>query len=148
MGLEWKTKRFNELSVNELYDLLQLRSEVFVVEQNCVYQDVDFKDQKALHLLGVFDGKLIAYARLFNAKDYFENASIGRVVVNSSFRNKSFGNDLIQKAIQAIQINFGQTKVTISAQLYLKKFYEFHGFNCIGEVYLEDNIEHIKMEKQ
>ena len=148
MGLEWKTKRFNELSVNELYDLLQLRSEVFVVEQNCVYQDVDFKDQKALHLLGVFDGKLIAYARLFNAKDYFENASIGRVVVNSSFRNKSFGNDLIQKAIQAIQINFGQTKVTISAQLYLKKFYEFHGFNCIGEVYLEDNIEHIRMEKQ
>ena len=148
MGLEWKTKRFNELSVNELYDLLQLRSEVFVVEQNCVYQDVDFKDQKALHLLGVCDGKLMAYARLFDAKDYFENASIGRVVVNSSFRNKSFGNDLIQKAIQAIQINFGQTKITISAQLYLKKFYEFHGFNCIGEVYLEDNIEHIRMEKQ
>ena len=90
----------------------------------------------------------MAYARLFDAKDYFENASIGRVVVNSSFRNKSFGNDLIQKAIQAIQINFGQTKITISAQLYLKKFYEFHGFNCIGEVYLEDNIEHIIMEKQ
>ena len=81
MELEFKIKRFNELSTSELYQLLQLRSEVFVVEQNCVYQDVDGKDEKALHLLGEIDNKIVAYSRLFKATDYFENASIGRVAI-------------------------------------------------------------------
>jgi ElaA protein len=146
--IKWNIKRFNELSVAELYTLLKLRSEVFVVEQNCVYQDMDDKDQKALHVLGELDGKIIAYSRLFNAKDYFENASIGRVVTSTLYRNKDFGNQLISISIAAIKNYFGETQITISAQLYLKKFYEKHGFIQTSNMYLEDDIEHIEMKKQ
>ena len=81
MKLELKIKRFNELSTSELYQILQLRSEVFVVEQNCVYQDIDAKDEKALHLIGEYRHKIVAYSRIFQANDYFENASIGRVAI-------------------------------------------------------------------
>jgi len=122
MDLKWKIKRFTELSVNELYDLLQLRSEVFVVEQNCVYQDIDGKDRKALHLMGEYDSKIVAYARLFAAGDYFEEASIGRVVVGTQFRDKKWGHELMREAITGIETNFQTKKITISAQLYLQKF--------------------------
>ena len=148
MNLEWKTKRFNELSTAELYNLLQLRSEVFVVEQNCVYQDIDGKDQKALHLIGEFNSKIVAYARLFKAGDYFENASIGRVVVGTDYRDKKWGHELMQHAITEIEEYFNTTKITISAQLYLQKFYESHGFVTTSETYLEDDIPHIEMKKQ
>jgi len=147
MDLQWKIKRFEALSVEELYDLLQLRSEVFVVEQNCVYQDIDGKDRKALHLIGEYDSKVVAYARLFNAGDYFEAASIGRVVVGTQYRDKKWGQELMQQAIAAIEVNFKTTKITISAQLYLKKFYESHGFIATGEMYLEDDIPHIEMKR-
>jgi ElaA protein len=86
MEIQWKIKRFEALSVAELYSVLQLRSEVFVVEQNCVYQDIDGKDVKALHLIGEYDAKIVAYARLFKSGDYFENASIGRVVIAANYR--------------------------------------------------------------
>ena len=145
MNLEWKIKRFEALSIKELYNLLQLRSEVFVVEQNCVYQDIDGKDLKALHLFGEDDGKIVAYSRLFNVGDYFENASIGRVVVAENCRNKSYGHDLMREAISAIENQFQETKITISAQLYLKKFYEEQGFVKSGDMYYEDEIEHIPM---
>jgi len=121
---KWKIKRFNELSLQELYSLLKLRSCVFVVEQNCVYQDIDGKDEKALHLLGEFQGQIVAYARLFNAGDYFDNASIGRVVIHPDFRDKKWGHQMMQEAIAGIEQNFETEKITISAQLYLKKFYE------------------------
>jgi ElaA protein len=147
MDLKWKIKRFEALSVVELYNLLQLRSEVFVVEQNCVYQDVDGKDSKALHLIGEEDGKTIAYARLFKPKDYFEEASIGRVVVKETYREKKLGHILMKEAIQAIKSEFHETKITISAQLYLKKFYESHGFIQTSETYLEDDIPHIQMKR-
>ena len=146
MNLEWKIKRFNELSTAELYNLLQLRSEVFVVEQNCVYQDIDGKDQKALHLIGEFNSKIVAYARLFKAGDYFENASIGRVVVGTDYRDKKWGHELMQHAITGIEEYFNSTKITISAQLYLQKFYESHGFVTTSETYLEDDIPHIEMK--
>jgi ElaA protein len=145
MILQFKTKRFNALSVTELYQLLQLRSEVFVVEQNCVYQDIDGKDEKALHLLGEVDCKIVAYSRIFKANDYFENASIGRVVIAEKFRANKWGHELMQEAIAAIESNFGMQPITISAQLYLKKFYESQGFQQVSEVYLEDGIEHIEM---
>lgn len=145
MRLEFKVKRFNELSVSELYQVLQLRSEVFVVEQNCVYQDIDGKDERALHLLGEMDGKIVAYSRLFKAKDYFDNASIGRVLVAEQFRSQKWGHDLMQNAILAIQNSFGIQPITISAQLYLKQFYENHGFEQVSETYLEDGIPHIEM---
>lgn len=148
MYLEWKIKRFEALSTKELYDLLQLRAEVFIVEQNCVYQDIDGKDEKALHLIGEDNGEIVAYARLFKPHDYFEQASIGRVVVKEHSRSKKLGHILMREAIQVIKTHFDQRKITISAQLYLKKFYESHGFIQTSEMYLEDDIPHIEMKKE
>lgn len=144
---KWRIKRFNELSLQELYSLLKLRSHVFVVEQNCVYQDIDGKDEKALHLLGEFDGQIVAYARLFKAGDYFDNASIGRVVIHPDFRDKKWGHQMMQAAIAGIESNFDTNKITISAQLYLQKFYESHAFVQTSEMYLEDDIPHIEMKR-
>ncbi|HEX8563996.1 MAG TPA: GNAT family N-acetyltransferase [Flavobacterium sp.] len=143
----WKIKRFNELSAAELYDFMRLRSEVFVVEQNCVYQDIDGKDYRALHLIGDFQGKTVGYARLFDSGDYFENASIGRVVVDATFRDRKWGHELVQRAISAIDAYYNKTQITISAQQYLQKFYEQHGFAAVGEIYDEDGIPHIRMER-
>jgi ElaA protein len=147
MDLKWKIKRFEALSVSEVYNLLQLRSEVFVVEQNCVYQDVDGKDGKALHLIGEDNGQTVAYCRLFRPNDYFDEASIGRVVVKQSYREMKLGHLLMKEGIEAVASEFGETKITISAQLYLKKFYESHGFIQTSETYLEDDIPHIEMKR-
>ncbi|ALM49247.1 GNAT family acetyltransferase [Flavobacterium psychrophilum] len=148
MKPQFKIKRFNELSLTELYKTLQLRSEVFVVEQDCVYQDIDGKDEKALHVLGVYDGEIAAYSRLFAPGDYFDNASIGRVVIGEKFRDRKWGHDLIAAGIVAIAENYKTSAITISAQLYLKKFYETHGFVQDGEQYLEDGIPHIRMNRK
>jgi len=145
--IQWKIKRFEALSLQELYSALELRSEVFVVEQNCVYQDIDNKDQKAIHVMGYLNADLVAYARLFDAGDYFEQASIGRVVVSPAHRSKSFGHELMRQAISEVEQHFKTTEITISAQLYLKAFYESHGFVAQGESYLEDDIPHIKMRR-
>ena len=145
--MEFKVKKFKELTTSELYKILQLRSEVFVVEQDCVYQDIDFKDQKALHVLGFKKAKIIAYTRLFNSGEYFDTPSIGRVVIKDTERKFGYGHDLIKESIQAIIDNYKETKITISAQTYLKKFYESHEFIKVGEEYLEDGIPHIKMIK-
>ena len=142
----FKIKVFNELTLSELYEILQLRSEVFVVEQNSIYQDIDFKDQKALHLFGLKEDKIVAYTRLFRPGDYLKNASIGRVVVSSSEREKGIGHALMTTSIKTIKTNFNVEKITISAQKYLKVFYEFHHFYQVGEEYLEDGIPHIKMD--
>ena len=146
--LAFKIKRFNELSLQELYFLLQLRSEVFVVEQNCVYQDVDGKDEKALHVLGFVGQELVAYSRLFDEGYYFEEASIGRVVVREKGRAKKFGHELMKISIETIEKEFNTTKITISAQEYLKKFYETHQFGQTSEMYLEDDIPHIQMKRK
>ena len=143
--MDFKVKNFKELTTSELYEILQLRSEVFVVEQDCVYQDIDFKDQKALHVLGLKDGKIIAYTRLFDSKQYFDTPSIGRVIVKDTERKFGYGHDLIKASIQAIVNNYEKKIITISAQTYLQKFYESHGFKQVGEGYLEDGIPHIKM---
>jgi ElaA protein len=148
MKIQFKTTTFQELTTTELYDILQLRSEVFVVEQNCVYQDIDYKDQKAKHILGYYKQELVAYCRLFDAKQYFENASIGRVIVKEKYRKKNYGNLLIDEAIKEIFTLFNKTEITISAQLYLQKFYEKHGFYTTSSVYLEDEIPHIEMQKK
>ena len=145
--IQFKIKRFNELSTTELYEILQLRSEVFVVEQNCVYQDIDGKDQKAIHVLGYYEGVLAAYSRLFKPKAYFDDSSIGRVIVKASHRDKKLGHDLMKASIGAIKELFQETNITISAQLYLQKFYESHGFAIVGKSYLEDDIPHIEMRK-
>ncbi|RZJ63683.1 MAG: GNAT family N-acetyltransferase [Flavobacterium sp.] len=147
MSIKFEIKRFNELSLLELYQLLQLRSNVFVVEQDCVYPDLDGKDEKAIHLLGMFEGKVAAYCRIFEPGYYFDNASIGRVVIGAQYRDRKWGHILMQEAIAAILEAYNTTSVTISAQLYLKKFYEGHGFVQVGEEYLEDGIPHIRMER-
>ena len=141
-------KRFQELTTNELYEVLQLRSEVFVVEQDCVYQDIDGKDDKALHILGVKDNKIIAYTRCFNKEDYFKEASIGRVVVKEKERKYHYGNEIMKVSIEAIIIRFKTETIKISAQVYLQKFYNQLGFKNVGEEYLEDGIPHIAMLKE
>jgi ElaA protein len=140
-------KRFNELSTHELYAVLQLRAEVFVVEQDCVYQDLDNKDLDAYHVLGVLDTKIVAYARIFKPGDYFLESSIGRIVVKKEFRKFQYGYQLVQNSIQFIENNLQQNKILISAQSYLTKFYNSLGFTQVGEEYLEDGIPHIKMLK-
>jgi ElaA protein len=148
MEIQWKIKSFENLSVTELYDLLRLRSAIFVVEQNCVYLDLDGKDKVALHLLGEFDGIIVAYSRLFKPGISFANASIGRVVVDADYRDRKWGHDLMRESIIGIKYHFGESKITIGAQLYLKKFYESHGFVQTSEMYLEDDIPHIEMKKE
>jgi len=145
--ITWKTMPFTDFTVKELYEVLQLRSEVFVVEQDCVYQDIDFKDQKALHVLGYKNEKLVAYTRVFKRGDYFDEASIGRVVVQQNERKYGYGHDLIKESINVIETQLGTSTIHISAQTYLEKFYSTHGFAKTGEGYLEDGIPHIKMIK-
>jgi len=141
-------KSFTELTSNELYKILQLRSEVFVVEQNCVYQDIDAKDQKALHVIGYKNNNIIAYTRIFKPGDYFLEASIGRVVVKQSERKYNYGHEIVKASIKAIKDNFNETTIKISAQTYLIKFYNSLGFKQIGNEYLEDDIPHIAMIKK
>ena len=139
---------FKDLNIHQLYDVLQLRSEIFVVEQDCVYQDIDGKDDKALHVLGYKNNKLIAYTRLFKAGDYFEDASIGRVVVKENEREHQYGYDIMNVSIEAIKNHFNTTKILLSAQVYLKRFYNNLSFFEVGEEYLEDGIPHIKMLRE
>ena len=147
MSLQFEIKLFNALSVAELYDILLLRAEVFVVEQNCVYQDIDGKDSKALHLIGTVNGKIVAYSRLFAPGDYYDYASIGRVVISPAYRDRKWGHDLMRASIAAAQEHYTTSAITIMAQLYLKRFYESHGFVQEGEPFLEDGIPHIMMHR-
>lgn len=140
-----KVKTFEELTIHELYEVLALRAEVFVVEQDCVYQDIDGKDQKAIHVLGYKNEKLVAYTRCFDQGIYFEEASIGRVIVKQNERKYGYGHDIMKASIEEIEDRFKVTTIKISAQQYLTKFYESHQFKQIGEGYLEDGIPHIAM---
>ena len=138
-------KTFSELTLQQLYDLRQLRSEIFVVEQNCVYQDIDGKDQQAFHILGYKEDLLVAYTRCFPPGIYFKEPAIGRVLVRKSERINSYGHQIMKTSIQALESRFPDTSIKLSAQTYLTAFYESHGFKQIGEGYLEDGIPHIAM---
>ena len=143
--IHWTYKNYNDLTTDELYRILSLRSKVFVVEQNCVYQDLDNKDQKSWHLLGYINNTLVAYARLLPPGLSYAEASIGRVITHPDYRQKGYGIALMQLAIKNANIEFATQKIKISAQCYLIKFYESFGFKILGEEYLEDDIPHIKM---
>jgi ElaA protein len=147
MNQEWVIKTFNDLTPIELYAILRLRSEVFVVEQNCVFLDMDNKDQECHHLMGKLNNRLVAYTRLVPPGHIYEQPSIGRVVTALDVRNSGIGKELIRQSISGIQILYGNTSIKIGAQLYLKRFYESFGFKQISNVYLEDGIEHIYMLK-
>ena len=140
-------KTFSELTTKELYQILQLRSEVFVVEQNCVYQDIDGKDEKAIHIIGVVQNKIVAYTRCFKPDEYFKEASIGRVVVKKNERKLKRGNQIMIHSIKTIEKLFQTKTIIISAQSHLISFYNNLGFYSVGNEYLEDGIPHIEMIK-
>jgi ElaA protein len=141
----WRFLPFNALTTLELYELLQLRSEVFVLEQACAFQDLDGADTEAMHLLGVREGRLAAYARCFAAGLKFAEASIGRVVTHASARGGGIGHVLMKEAIDRLQGHWGPQPIRIGAQARLEKFYRQHGFVQNGEPYIEDGIAHIEM---
>ena len=138
-------KNFQDLSNTEIYQILRLRSEVFVVEQECIYQDIDNKDKKAVHIFLKEKNEIIAYSRVFKEKEYFENPSIGRVVVVNKRRMYGVGKKIMNISIDYIKQNIKAKSIEISAQKYLKKFYSNLGFVKQGEEYLEDNIPHVRM---
>ena len=137
----WEVKEWAELSTSEVENIFSLRSEVFVVEQDCVYQDIDGKDQKAKHVLGKKENDIVAYARIFKPGDYFKEASFGRAVVKKTERGKGVGDELVINCLE----NITEEEIKISAQSYLKGFYGKHGFKAEGKEYLEDGIPHTAM---
>ena len=143
--MEYKIRTFDELSNRELYSILRLRSEIFVVEQNCVYQDLDNKDLNAYHLMAVENGELIGYLRILNKGVSYKEASIGRVVVKKEYRRKKLGLEIINKGIDFIINTMKEKEVRISAQVYAKNLYEKAGFVEVSEEYLEDDIPHVEM---
>ncbi|MEO5891035.1 MAG: GNAT family N-acetyltransferase [Ferruginibacter sp.] len=146
MEPDWRFNSFTELSVAQLYAILQLRNEVFVVEQNCVYQDADNRDEMSIHHMGWIDNILVAYCRILPPGVSYPEASIGRIVTAPGYRHLGYGRKLVEMAVGFTLERFGTRKITISAQLYLEKFYKSLGFVQVSEPYLEDNIPHIKMQ--
>ena len=147
MALTWHLKKFDELSVRELYSILRLRNEVFVIEQNCIYQDTDNIDQDAYHLMGWENNNLVAYTRIIPPANENSEPAIGRVVTAPGERGKGMGRQLMEESIRHVYLLFGNRPIRIGAQVYLRKFYGELGFLPEGEPYLEDGIEHIHMIK-
>ena len=145
MNINWYSKAFNNLTPVELYQIMRLRSEVFVVEQNCVFLDADNKDQQCLHLMGWIENDLVAYTRLAPPGYIYREPSIGRVVTSPSYRKNKIGYALMEKSIEHCRKLFGNAAIKIGAQYYLKNFYASLGFKQISDIYLEDGIEHIYM---
>ncbi len=145
MTIHWYAKAFIDLSPAELYKILQLRSEVFVVEQNCVFLDADNKDEGCIHFMGFVNDALAAYTRLVPRGYIYSEMSIGRVVTSPKHRDKGLGRELMQRSVDLCKQFFGDGPIKIGAQCYLLKFYTALGFKVIGEKYLEDGIEHIHM---
>lgn len=145
-NLRWVTKTFAELTVDELYDVLRLRSEVFIVEQKCIFLDIDNNDRKAFHTIGFIGDEVVATTRLFDKDIMYDGyQSIGRVVGSPRHRGLGIGKALMQYSISECERLFGKGPIKIGAQLYLKKFYSEQGFEQSGDVYLEDDIDHIPM---
>lgn len=145
MGLEWRFAAFDALTTAELYAVLQLRSEVFVVEQACVFQDMDGADQAAMHLLGRLNGELVGYARCIPSGVKFSEASLGRIVTRDSVRGTGVGHQLVDEAVACLTRQWGAQSIRIGAQARLEQFYRQHGFICTGNSYLEDGIAHVEM---
>lgn len=139
--------RFSELTVEQLYSVLVLRCNVFVVEQNCAYQDVDGKDPYALHLLGMENNSLICYLRLFLPSNLEKSIIFGRVVAEKSARTRGYGKKLIQELLTYCDANYPGIIIKCAAQHYLTRFYEQFGFKRHGDTYEEDGILHIEMQR-
>ncbi|HKZ66044.1 MAG TPA: GNAT family N-acetyltransferase [Chitinophagaceae bacterium] len=146
--ITWQLKKFDSLTPHELYAILRLRTEVFVVEQTCIFQDMDNKDQVSYHLMGWENNALMGYTRLVPPGVSYEESSIGRVVTSPAARGTGIGKLLMEKSIEEIIRLYGKTPIRLGAQLYLKKFYESLGFKQTSDVYDEDGINHIEMIRQ
>ena len=145
MNITWIYKAFNQLSPFELYAILQLRNEVFVIEQQCIFQDADNKDPLAWHVMGWEGDHLVAYTRLVPEGVAYAESSIGRVVTSPKMRKQGLGRILMQESVEILYKLWGRKAIKIGAQLYLKSFYESIGFQQTSDIYLEDGIEHIEM---
>lgn len=143
--MDWKLKEFNELSNMELYNILKERTLIFVLEQNCPYQEVDGKDPFSYHLFKEDNGEIIAYLRILPAGVAYQEVSIGRVIVKKEYRGQGIAQELLKKGLDFIQNELQETTVKIQAQEYLRKFYGSFGFEAVSETYLEDNIPHVDM---
>ncbi|WP_282137325.1 GNAT family N-acetyltransferase [Rossellomorea aquimaris] len=143
--MNWKLKSFNELSTHELYGILLVRTQVFVVEQECPYLEVDGKDLHAYHLYKEENGEVVTYSRLFPAGVSYKEASIGRVLVKEDYRGKGLASELVKRGLDFIHDELGERTVKIQAQEYLREFYGSFGFRAITETYLDDGIPHIDM---
>lgn len=141
----WKIKSFEKLAIKELYAILKIRQEVFIVEQTCYYLDADGYDEKAIHIWGEKDEEIVAYCRIFEPKIKYPESSLGRVLTNPSYRNLKLGKVLLKIALNTIDTKFDTPNVRISAQDYLLRFYSEFGFISTGVEYLEDNIPHTEM---
>ena len=147
--IKWYTKTFDALTNNELYAILQLRFNVFILEQACMAEDLDDYDQLALHLMGVDeDGKVVAYTRIFGPGKKYEQAAFGRVLTAKSVRGSGVGKELMQRTLEVIKEHFGEVPVKISAQSYLLRFYNSLGFEQVSEEYDDHGIPHIDMIKK
>lgn len=143
--MEYKIKAFEELNTKELYSILRLRSEIFVVEQNCVYQDLDNKDLSGYHLMAIDNNEIVAYLRILPKGVSYKEMSIGRFVVRKDYRRNNLGLELLNKALKFIGENLKEKEVRISAQVYVKELYKKAGFIEVSEEYLEDDIPHVEM---
>jgi len=144
--ITWQTKHFKDLTVDEYFELLFLRTEIFVVEQDCPYQEVDEKDRVSYHLFGSAEnGKVIAVSRVLPQGISYKEISIGRVALKKEYRRQGIADQMMLETFRFINQKFGKQPIRISAQQYLLKFYAKHGFNQVGEMYLEDNIPHVEM---
>ena len=141
----WKIKSFEKLAIKELYAILKIRQEVFIVEQTCYYLDADGYDEKAIHIWGEKNGEIVAYCRIFEPEIKYPESSLGRVLTNPSYRNLKLGKVLLKIALNTIEVKFNTTQVRISAQDYLLRFYSEFGFISTGLEYLEDYIPHTEM---
>jgi len=143
--LNWEIKKFKELKVEELYEILRIRNTVFVIEQQCIYQDVDDKDKNAYHLFAMENGKVVAYLRILGKGISYREVSIGRVLTNNNYRGKGLGKELMLKAIHFIENDLKEETIRISAQEYLLNFYGSLGFKSVSDMYIEDDIPHVEM---
>jgi ElaA protein len=145
----WSTKAFKDLTVDEYFEIIHLRTEIFVVEQNCPYQEVDEKDRQSFHLFGRSEnGKIISVTRILPAGVSYKEISIGRVALKKAYRGKGIADELMKETFKFINSELGKQPIRISAQEHLLNYYNKHGFEQVGESYLEDNIPHIEMVRQ
>jgi len=143
--INWQIKKFNQLTTKELYEILKVRAEVFVVEQQCIFQDLDSKDEVSYHLFFEDNSEIVAYLRILPPNISYSEVAIGRVLTKVEHRKKGISKKLVQNAINFVTDSLGEQAIRISAQAYLLEFYNNLGFEPVSEVYLEDGIEHIEM---